>query len=345
MKTIIAFLALAAPLISATSSPAAIPNPAELQEMAARFAPTEISADLSKLSPNDRQVLARLVEASQIIDGIFLRQKWTGNPSMLLQLAGDESAKGRARLRNFVIEKGPWSSLDGNKPFVPGAPPKPEGAGFYPPDATKTEIEAWIKSLPPNDQKSAKGFFTVVRRQPDRSFVLVPYSTEYGGELTRAAQLLHEAAAAASEPTLQKFLKTRADAFLSNDYYASDVAWMELKGAIEPTLGPYEVYNDEWFNYKAGFEAFITVRDHEESVKLEKFAGQLQDIEDHLPIDPKYRNRKLGALAPLVVVNEIFCSGDANHGVQTAAFNLPNDERVTREKGSKGVMLKNVQDA
>jgi hypothetical protein len=120
---------------------------------------------------------------------------------------------------------------------------------------------------------------------------------------------------------------------------------MELKGAIEPTIGPYEVYEDEWFNYKAGFEAFITVQDDAESAKLEKFSGQLQDIENHLPIDPKYRNPKLGALSPMVVVNEIICAGDANHGVQTAAFNLPNDERVTREKGSKRVMLKNVQDA
>ena len=120
---------------------------------------------------------------------------------------------------------------------------------------------------------------------------------------------------------------------------------MELKGAIEPTIGPYEVYEDEWFNYKAAFEAFITVQDEAETAKLQKFAGELQDIENHLPIDPKYRNPKLGGSAPIVVVNEIFAAGDANHGVQTAAFNLPNDERVVREKGAKRVMLKNVQDA
>ncbi|MGI8430815.1 MAG: dipeptidyl-peptidase 3 family protein, partial [Chthoniobacterales bacterium] len=222
MKTLLAVLLL----VATATLRAAAPNAAELEKMAARFVPTEISADLSQLSPNDRKVLAKLVEASQIIDGIFLRQMWTGNPAMLLQLAADESTEGRARLRNFVIEKGPWSSLDQNKPFIPGAPPKPEGAGFYPPDATKAEIEAWIKSLPPNEQARAKGFFTVVRRKPDRSFLLVDYSTEYGGELTRAAQLLREAAAATGEPTLKKFLKTRADAFLSNDYYPSDVAWM-----------------------------------------------------------------------------------------------------------------------
>ena len=149
----------------------------------------------------------------------------------------------------------------------------------------------------------------------------------------------------ATEPTLKAFLTKRADAFLSNDYYDSDVAWMELKGAIEPTIGPYEVYEDEFFNYKAAFESFITVQDEAESAKLQRFGGELQDIENRLPIDPRYRNPKLGALAPLVVVNEIFAAGDANRGVQTAAFNLPNDERVLREKGAKRVMLKNVQDA
>jgi len=173
----------------------------------------------------------------------------------------------------------------------------------------------------------------------------VPYSIEYQNELTQAAALLREAAALGTEPTLKAFLTKRADAFLSNEYYASDVAWMELKGAIEPTIGPYEVYEDELFNYKAAFESFVTVQDAAESAKLQKLAGELQDIEDNLPIDPKHRNPKLGTLAPIVVVNEIFAAGDANRGVQTAAFNLPNDERVVREKGAKRVMLKNVQDA
>ncbi len=163
--------------------------------------------------------------------------------------------------------------------------------------------------------------------------------------MTQAAALLREAAGLASEPTLKAYLTSRADAFLSNDYYDSDVAWMDLKGTVEPTIGPYEVYEDEWFNYKAAFESFMTVLDEAETAKLQRFAGELQDIENHLPIDPKLRNPKIGASAPIVVVNEIYASGDANHGVQTAAFNLPNDERVISAKGSKRVMLKNVQDA
>jgi hypothetical protein len=321
------------------------PDKGRIEQMISKFSPTDIKVDLTKLSPNDRKVLARLVEASQIVDGIFLRQAWSGNPSMLLDLAHDQSAEGRARLHYFLINKGPWSRVQHNAPFVLGAPAKPPGANFYPLDSSKSEIENWIKSLPAEEQKQAKGFFTVVRRKADKSLSLVPYNMEYQGELATMAELLRDAANSATEPTLKRFLTTRADAFLTNDYYESDVAWMELKGAIEPTIGPYEVYEDEWFNYKAAFESFITVLDEEESAKLSKYSSQLQEIEDHLPIDPKYRNPKLGALAPMVVVNELYCAGDANHGVQTAAFNLPNDERVTREKGSKRVMLKNVQDA
>ena len=322
-----------------------VPNTAKLQSMTARFAPTEIIADLSKLSPADRRVLAKLVEASKILDALFLRQVWAGNESMLLDLAADQTPEGRARLHYFLINKGPWSRLDHNQTFVAGAPPKPDGANFYPEGASKVELERWIASLPEAERARATAFFTVIRRGPNGAFTLVPYNVEYQNELARAAGLLREASGLATEPTLKAFLTKRADAFLSNDYYDSDVAWMELKGAIEPTIGPYEVYEDEFFNYKAAFESFITVQDEAESAKLQKFAGELQDIEDHLPIDPKYRNPKLGALAPIVVVNEIFTAGDANRGVQTAAFNLPNDERVTEEKGTKRVMLKNVQDA
>jgi hypothetical protein len=323
----------------------AVPNTVKLQSMAARFAPTEITADLSKLSPADRKVLAKLVEASKILDELFLRQVWAGNDAMLLDLSQDQTPEGRARLHYFLINKGPWSRLDHNEVFVAGAPPKPDGANFYPEGASKAELERWIASLPEAERTRATSFFTVIRRGPNGAFTLVPYNVEYQNELTRAAGLLREASGLTTEPTLKAFLSKRADAFLSNDYYDSDVAWMELKGAVEPTIGPYEVYEDEFFNYKAAFESFITIQDEAESAKLQKFAGELQDIENHLPIDPKYRNPRLGALAPIVVVNEIFTAGDANRGVQTAAFNLPNDDRVTEEKGTKRVMLKNVQDA
>jgi len=317
----------------------------ELQRMAARFVPTEITADVSHLTPNDRRVLAKLVEASKMIDALFLRQVWSGNDAMLLDLVNDQTPEGRARLHYFLINKGPWDRLDHYRISVPGAPKKPEGANFYPEGATKAELERWIQGLSEAERAQATGFFTVIRRGRNGSFSLVPYSAEYQNELARIAALLREAAALSSEPTLKAFLTKRADALLSNDYFDSDVAWMELTGAIEPTIGPYEVYEDEYFNYKAAFESFITIQDAEESAKIQKFSGQLQDIENRLPIDPKYRNPKIAGLAPLVVVDEIFAAGDANRGVQTAAYNLPNDERVLAQKGAKRVMLKNVQDA
>jgi hypothetical protein len=323
---------------------ASVSETARLQKMSARFAPTSIRADVSHLSGADRSVLAKLVEASKLLDALFLRQVWSGNEAMLLDLARDTTPEGRSRLHYFLLNKGPWSRLDHDEVFVPGAPAKPAGANFYPEGSSKADIEKWIQSLAEPDRVRATGFFTTVRRTGS-GLTAVPYNVEYQSELARAAALLREAGALATEPTLKAFLTKRADALLSNDYYESDVAWMELKGSIEPTFGPYEVYEDELFNYKAAFESFITVRDEAESAKLQKFSGLLQDVEDHLPIDPKHRNAKLGALAPIVVVNEIFAAGDANRGVQTAAFNLPNDERVTREKGAKRVMLKNVQDA
>ena len=321
------------------------PNLEQLKTMTARFAPVDLSADLTSLPANERQALARLVAAAKVMDTLFLRQVWAGNETMLLDLLQDTSELGRARLHYFLINKGPWSRLDENAPFIPGAPKKPEQANFYPAGATKEEVEAWIATLSGAQRAFAIGFFTTIRRNPEGKFVAVPYSFEYQGELARVAELLREAAALTTQPTLKAFLEKRAQALITNDYYDSDVAWMELDASIEPTIGPYEVYEDEWFNYKAAFESFITVRDAAETNKLTRFGSELQEIENNLPIDPRYRNPKLGAMAPIRVVNTVFSSGDANRGVQTAAFNLPNDERIVAEKGTKRVMLKNNQDA
>ena len=332
-----------------------MPTLAELQKLTAQYAPADIGADLTALPRNERDALARLIDASRIMDALFLRQVWAGNDAMLQDLAaraakpvGPRASRSAAtRLRYFLINKGPWDRLDHNKPFVPGAAAKPEAANFYPAGATKVDVQKWLTGLSGAAKDAATGFFTTIRRPASDAtgFVAVPYSVEYQGELARAADLLREAAQLTGNATLKTFLTARADAFLTNDYYASDVAWMELDAAIEPTIGPYEVYEDEWFNAKAAFEAFITVRDEAESKKLQAFSAHLQELEDNLPIDPKYRNPKLGAFAPIRVVNEIFSAGDGNRGVQTAAFNLPNDERVVKEKGTKRVMLKNVQDA
>jgi hypothetical protein len=173
----------------------------------------------------------------------------------------------------------------------------------------------------------------------------VPYSHEYQDGLALAAAHLRAAAAATAAPTLKRFLDSRAAAFASNDYYDSDVAWMEIDAAVEPTIGPYEVYEDEWFNFKAAFEAFIALRDDAYTARLARFGSELQYLEDRLPIDPKWRSPKLGGLAPIRVVDVLIAAGDGNSGVQTAAYNLPNDERVVAQKGSKRVMLRNHQQA
>ncbi|HJU43902.1 MAG TPA: hypothetical protein VJ691_13840 [Vicinamibacterales bacterium] len=330
------------------ASPAAGPvdtDVAALQQKSARFAPTDLTADITALPPNERDALAHMIRAAQVMDALFLEQVWSGNETLLTALLRDQSPIGKARLHEFLINKGPWSRLDHNEPFVPGVPPKPPAANYYPAGATKEDVEKWINSLSGAEKARATGFFTTIRRDPNGRLIAVPYSLEYQGELAIAAQHLRAAAAATAQPTLKAYLESRAAAFLSNDYYDSDVKWMELDATIEPTIGPYEVYEDEWFNYKAAFEAFITLKDQAESAKLQKFAGALQDIENNLPIDPKYRNPKLGGMAPIAVVNTVFSAGDANRGVQTAAFNLPNDERVISEKGSKRVMLKNNQQA
>ena len=322
-----------------------LPNPEQLATMSERFAPVEVKVDLSTLPAQEKAALAKLVEASRYIDALFMRQRFAGNNALLFQLLSDRSALGKARLDYFLLNKGPWSELDEDRPFLPGVATKPKSANFYPADATREQIDAWMQGLAQAQKSEATGFFTTIRRGADGKFVSVPYSLEYQGELMEMSRLLREAAALTQQPTLKAFLQKRAEAFVSNDYYASDVAWMELDASIEPTIGPYEVYEDEWFNFKAAFESFIALTDATETDKLKRFSSQLQDIEDHLPIDPKFRKPKIGGYSPIRVVNVVFAAGDANHGVQTAAFNLPNDERVVAEKGSKRVLLKNFQQA
>jgi hypothetical protein len=326
---------------------ATVPNLVQLQQMARRFAPTPMRVDTSKLSAGDKQALVKLIEAGRILNDIFMKQYWSGNVALYARLQKDKTPLGKARLHYFWLNKGPWSDIDEYKAFIPGVLlRKPEGANFYPEGMSKADFERWVAALPAKDQEQAKGFFTVIRKgSGDNSFTIVPYSEEYKDDLTRAAGLLRDAAGLTDNASLKKFLTLRADAFLSNDYYESDMAWMDLDAPLDITIGPYETYNDEIFGYKAAYEAYINLRDDEESTKLSAFSQHLQEIENNLPIDPKYRNPQLGAAAPIRVVDEIQASGDGGHGVQTAAYNLPNDERVVDQKGSKRVMLKNVQEA
>ena len=324
----------------------AAPDLAQLEKMAARFAPTQLHVDTSHLSAGDRQALAKLIQASSVLNDLFLRQMWSGNVALLDRLKKDASPLGKARLHYFWLNKGPWSDIDGHTAFLPDVPPKKlPGANFYPEDMTRQEFEAWAKDLPKPAGDQARNYFTVIRRDPNGHLKSVPYSEEYKDDLEKAASLLEQAASLTNNATLQRFLRTRAAAFRSNDYYESDVAWMDLDAPLDITIGPYETYNDELFGYKASFEAYVNLRDEAETDKLKFFGDHLQEVENNLPIDPKYRNPKLGGQAPIRVVNEIFAAADAAHGVRTAAYNLPNDERVVTQKGTKRVMLKNIQEA
>lgn len=344
-------------LLGAGTATAAVVGPrvatlSELDVMARRYAPVDLAADVSALSAGDRAAIAKLIEAAKIVDVLQLRQRWSGNEALWNVLKKDTTALGKARLDYFWLNKGPWSILDDNQSFMPAdfkgikvPAKKPEGANFYPAGATKAALETWMNALPAKDKEQAQWFFTTIRTGADGKFKTVKYAEEYKAELDKLAKLLREAAAATDNASLKKFLTLRADAFLSNDYLASDFAWMDLDSPIDVTIGPYETYNDELFGYKAAFEAYVNIRDQKETRKLDFFSKHMQELEDNLPIDKKYRNPKVGALAPMVVVNQVYGAGDGNMGVQTAAYNLPNDERIISQRGSKRVMLKNVQEA
>ena len=351
MKHLLAPLALAAATLCATvhAAPATAP---QLQTMARRFAPVDLTADTARLSAGDRVAIAKLIEAAKIVDVLQLRQRWSGNEALWAALRKDATPLGKARRDYFWLNKGPWSIIDGNESFMPFEyagikipAEKPAGANFYPEGAGKQELETWMNGLPAAEKEQAQWFFTVIRKDKAGKFTIVKYSDEYRAELQKLAKLLKDAAGATDNASLKKFLNLRADAFLSNDYLASDFAWMDLDSPVDVTIGPYETYNDELFGYKAAFEAYVNVRDQKETDKLNFFGKHMQELENNLPLDAKYRNPKVGALAPMVVVNQVYGAGDGNMGVQTAAYNLPNDERIIRQRGSKRVMLKNVQEA
>ncbi len=309
-----------------------------MEQRAAQLRRTIIDYDRSLLTDNDRQVVAKLIEASKQIDEIYWRQVSEENPDWRAKL----QKQGGATYEVFEMNRGPWDRLDQNKPFI-GTKPKPAGAAFYPEDMTKEEFEKYVAAHP-EKKDELQGLLTVVRRD-GTDLVGIPYRSFYRDFLEPAAARLREAAAITTDPSLRTFLSKRADAFLSDNYQDSDMAWMDLNGPIEVVIGPYEVYEDELFNYKAAFESFVTVVDHAESEKLSVYAQHLPDMERNLPEPEQYKNFSRGTSSPIKVVQELYTAGDARRGVQTSAFNLPNDEVVREKKGSKKVLLKNVMDA
>jgi hypothetical protein len=337
-----ALAALAFVVTASVASAAPLPGLPELKAAADQLIPTPVTVDVASMPASERKTLARLVQAARILDPLFVRQSWAGSEAFMVKLARDTTPLAQARLRLFFQNQGPWDRLAHDAPFLPGVPEKPASGNFYPAGASKEDVSRWMSTLSSDDRARASGFFTTIRRTPNGGFTIVPYSLEYQGELARAAELVREAAAATAQPALRSFLEARATALLNDDYVASDLAWMQLDTTIDPTFGPYETYEDGWFNQKAAFEAYVTVVDAKETEKLKRFSSQLQALENALPMEDRFKNPKIGALAPIRVVNSLFASGDANRGVQTAAYNLPNDEKTVAAHGSKRIMLRNI---
>ncbi|RYR46462.1 hypothetical protein Ahy_A07g032204 [Arachis hypogaea] len=287
----------------------------------------------------------------------------------------DESELNKLKWSYYKINKSPWSSLDKDEAFLTSADSaikvlpnattktvtawkgleyraafpvqKPLCANFYPQDMDKKEFETWKGNLDKDQQKEATGFFSVIKRHSnsddDNDLHVVPYSQEYKSLLAKAADLLHKAGDITTSLSLKRLLHAKADAFLSNDYYESDIAWMDLDSKLDVTIGPYETYEDKLFGYKATFEAFIGIRDDKATAQLKLFGDSMQLLEQNLPMDNAYKSEDVSA-APIRVIQLIYNAGDVK-GPQIVAFNLPNDERIVKERGTSMVMLKNVQEA
>lgn len=317
-----------------------------------RYAPVEIPFDPKLLSAEQRVAVEALVKAAKVLDDLFWEQASPHGPALRKRLASPDGPMEELLARYLAINYGAYDRLDDFEPFLIAkdskgevlTKQKPLGATFYPLDMTRNEWERHLEQHPA-DLEAFQSNFTVIRREAGK-LTAVPYSVYYQKQLAKAAGLLLEAAEKVGNPSLSKYLKSRAAAFGSNDYFESDMDWMDVKDSpIEVTIGPYEVYEDRLFNYKAAFEAFITVRDAAESAKLAKVAGSLTEMERNLPIPDEHKNFDRGLSSPILVVDLIYSAGDTRAGVQTLAFNLPNDERVREKKGSKKVMLKNISHA
>ena len=331
-------LALAA-CEATTGDQAATNQPADGAEAdgLAKLATVNMAVDTSYLTAEEREVVNLLNQAANLMSEIYKRQHTPDYDRLRAEVVARNDPR---LLEKFDAFFGPWDPIEDDRPFF-GDKPKPPGAGFYPVDLTKEQFDAYLQAHP--DQAEAlTSPYTVVRRQGDR-LVAVPYSQAYKQWLEPAAKLLEQAAAKTSNPSLKKFLSLRAKAFRTDDYFESELAWMDLRDTpIEVAIGPYETYTDELYGRKTAFEAFVTLRNPEESAKLDKYKAMLRDMEANLPVDENYKNFQRGFESPISVVDQIHGGGDNVPGIQTIAFNLPNDERVREAKGAKKVILQNV---
>jgi len=303
-----------------------------------KFAEVPMNPDVSFLTPTERKVVNKLIEASGYLSQIYLLQRGADYAQRRAELETSGTAIEKAM---FDLHFGPCDTLEDDSHVFVGDTPCPAGAGFYPADMTKAEFEKWIADHP-EDKAAFTSGYTVIRRTEDGGLKAVPYHIEYTDYLKPAAALMREAAALSENANLKTFLNLRADAFLSDDYFKSEMAWMDLDGPIEIAIGPYEVYDDGLFAYKTAYESFVTVKNPDESAALAKYKDFLVDMEKNLPVPESYKNFARGFESPIAVTYQVHGGGDNENGVQTIAFNLPNDERVREAKGAKKVILNNV---
>ncbi len=327
---------------NATSQDTQVATNSVYQDMLDRFVTIDMKADLATLSDIDKQVLRKLIQVADILDEVYLRQTYEDNASIKAQIQESSHTDKELILSLYELHYGPWDTLEGDQNFF-GEIKRPDGAGVYPTDMTKEEFNEWIR-LHPEDEAEFKSGYTVIRRQGTK-LIAIPYSQYYAKEMKASASLMREAAELTLDQSLKTFLTKRADAFLNDEYRDSEMAWMDLDGSLEVAIGPYETYTDKLFGYKTFFEAFITVRNPEDSAKLDVYKKYLKEMELNLPIPNEHKNLQRGSESPISVVDQVAGGGDNKPAVQTTAFNLPNDEYVREVKGSKKVMLKNVLNA
>jgi hypothetical protein len=311
----------------------------DIQARLEAYAEIRIEPDLSHLSPTERETLDKLIAAAKIMHELFWQQACPCHEELALRVQKLTGPGAAAAGEYFRINMGPWDRRLDREPFL-GAWVHPDGANYYPLDLSQAEKDRIAAG-----EDRLGDLFTMVRRNPEAALVAVPYSIYFQEPLQQVAKLLREAAAITRNESLKRFCAARAAALLNDDYYESDMLWMDLDSPVEITIGPYETYEDGLFGFKAAFEAFVTVVDPVESERLAKYKQELPWLESRLPIPDKYKNPNRGSESPIRVVDEVFAAGDTRAGIQTIAFNLPNDERVREAKGSKKVMLRNMMDA
>ncbi|MFH2144300.1 MAG: Zn-dependent hydrolase [Bacteroidota bacterium] len=312
----------------------------EMENNVDQYASFKLTTDLSILTEKEKQMLPLLFEAAQVMDKIYKMEAYFGDYNALHDTISDEATK-----KFFDINYGPWERLDGNKSFIKGVGEKPLGSGFYPPDMTKEEFETFS-----NPEKA--NLYTIIRRSvvdglETGQLVSYFYNDYFKEDIAKASELVVKASELAEDPGLKKYLQLRAKALLTDDYRASDIAWLEMKdNTIDFVIGPIETYEDALFGYKAAHESFILVKDKEWSKKLEKFNGFLPKLQTMLPCEQKYKNETPGSSGnELNAYDVLYYAGDCNAGSKTIAINLPNDEYVREKVGSRKLQLKNSMQA